>query len=378
MAAMVSVVFIERVSNRQFLEMRYNRRIMKQVLIFVCLSASLTMSAAEEIPKNIILFIGDGMGLSQVTAAKVAKGTLEMERCPVTGFVTTWPASSFVTDSAAAATALATGVKTRNGMLGISPNGQLLRNVVEAAEEKGKSTGVAVNCSLTHATPSGFIAHVLHRSMDVEIAKQIAASDVDVLFGGGLDYFNSTSNSCLPELQKKMPVALTAKEFQDLGTPEKAAAILYPVHPPYAAERDVSLKELTQKAIEILSQDPDGFFLMVEGSQIDWAGHKNDGVNVVGEVVDFDDAVGAGLDFAEANGDTLVIVTADHETGGFALLEGSMKNQTVDRTGFVHGKHTATMVPLFAFGPGSAILSGVKDNTDIGKMLIRYISGPAK
>jgi alkaline phosphatase len=346
---------------------------MKKILL-VCLSAlAFAVYAEERAPKNIILFIGDGMGVSQVTAGKIATGTLEMERCPVTGFVTTWSGNSLVTDSAAAATALSTGVKTSNGALGVSPNGTPLKNVVEYAEENGKSTGVAVVCSLTHATPAGIMVHVQSRKLDTEIAEQIAASDVDVLFGGGLNSFNPTNNPCLPELQKKMAVALTTEEFRKIGTPEKAAALLYPAHPPYAAGREVSLKELTQKAIQILSQDKDGFFLMVEGSQIDWAGHKNDATNLVNEVVDFDNAVGAGLDFAENDGQTLVIVTADHETGGFAVLGGSVKNKTVNKTGFVHGDHTASMVPVFACGPGSAIFSGIHDNTDIGKTMIRYI-----
>ncbi|MFA7257066.1 MAG: alkaline phosphatase [Kiritimatiellales bacterium] len=350
---------------------------MKKILLVLWLFAAASAFAGDAVPKNIILFIGDGMGLSQVTAGKIAKGTLEMERCPVTGFVTTWSASSLVTDSAAAATALATGVKTRNGMLGISPDGAPLKNIVEFAEDKGKSTGVAVACSLTHATPAGFVVHIPSRKLDVEIAEQIAASDVDVLFGGGLNYFDPTNNPCLPELKKKMPVVFTAEEFRALGAPAKAAALLYPVHPPYAAKREVSLERQTQKAIDILSQNPNGFFLLVEGSQIDWAGHKNNGTNVVAEVVDFDNAVGAGLDFAAKNGETLVIITADHETGGFAVLGGSVENKTVDQTGFAHGNHTATMVPLFAYGPGSAVFSGVHDNTDIGKTMIRFIQAEA-
>jgi alkaline phosphatase len=345
---------------------------MKKLLPVLLLCAS-SVLAGEKPPKNIILYIGDGMGLSQVTAGKVAKGKLEMERCPVTGFVTTWSANFLVTDSAAAATALSTGVKTRNGALGITPDGTRLKNIVEYAEEKGKATGVAASCALTHATPAGFIVHVSGRKKESEIAEQIAASDVDVLFGSGLSHFTSTNNPCLPVLQRKMTVAQTAEEFRNIGTPEKAAALLYPLHPPYAAERNVSLKELTQKAIEILAQDKDGFFLMVEGAQIDWACHKNDGTNVVNEVVDFDTAAGAGLDFAEKNGETLVIITSDHETGGFALLGGSVENKTVDGTGFVQKEHTAAMVPLFAYGPGSAAFSGIHDNTDIGKKMIHYI-----
>lgn len=340
----------------------------------LCFSALLlTVYAEEQTPKNIILFIGDGMGTAHVTAAKITRGKLEMERCTSAGFVTTWSANALATDSAAGATALSTGAKTVNGALGVRPDGVPLKNVIEYAEEKGKSTGVATTCSLTHATPAGFIVHVPSRKLDSEIAAQIAASDVDVLFGGGLSHFTSTNNPCLAELQKKMTVALTADEFRALGTPEKATALLYPVHPPYAAERTVSLKDMTQKAVQILSQDKDGFFLMVEGSQIDWASHKNDSTHAVGEVIDFDDAVGAGLNFAEKNGETLVIVTADHETGGFAVLSGSAENKTIEQTGFVHGDHTASMVPLFAYGPGSTRFSGIQDNTDIGRTIIRFM-----
>jgi alkaline phosphatase len=345
----------------------------KITILFLLFSA--WFCQAGDVPKNIILFIGDGMGPSQVTAGKIAKGTLAMERCPVTALVTTWSSDKLVTDSAASGTALATGVKTKNGMISEDPDGKQLKTVLEIAEEKGKSSGLAVNCAVTHATPASFAAHVPSRKQYTDIADQLAASDVDVLFGGGLDHFSSES---LEELKTKMTVATTADQFNALGTPEKAAALLYPEHPPYAAERTVSLPKLTSKALEILSQDPDGFFLMVEGSQIDWAGHKNDGTNVVSEVVDFDNAVGVGLDFAEKDKNTLVIITADHETGGFAVLGGSIENQAVKETGFVYKKHTASMVPLFAFGPGSDAFGGIMDNTDIGKTMIRFIQTSAE
>jgi len=353
--------------------MRYNPSMMKKIMLSLCLFAVSSVFAAEGIPKNIILFIGDGMGVQQITAAKIIKGSLEMERCPATALVTTWSASSLVTDSAAGATAMATGTKTKNGMLSINPAGQELKTAFEWAEEKGKSTGVATTCAVTHATPAGFMVHVPSRNQYVTIAEQIAASDVDVLFGGGLAHFSPTKNPSLPLLKQKMDVALTAEAFRKMGTPKKAAALLYSVHPPYAADREISLKELTQKAIDILAQDEDGFFLMVEGSQIDWAGHKKNGIKVVTETVDFDDAVGAGLDFSEQNGETLVIITADHETGGFAVLGGSLETQTVDKSGFVLGGHTASMVPLFAYGPGSEVFHGILDNTDLGKTMIRFI-----
>jgi len=354
---------------------------MKKIIALLCLLAA-SLFAEEAIPKNIILFIGDGLGFQQVTAAKVAKGTLAMERCPVAALVTTWSASGLVTDSAAGATAMATGVKVKNGAVSLDAKGQPLKTALEYAEEKKKATGLVSTCAVTHATPAGFAAHVPSRGQQIVIAEQMAASGIDVLFGGGLQYFDPPPSTNAPAekvkpaldvLKKKMKVALTAEEFQKIKTPKKAAALLYPKHPPIAAEREISLAELTEKAIEILSRDKDGFFLMVEGSQIDWMGHRNDGTNLVTEVVDFDDAIGVGLDFAEENGETLVIITSDHETGGFAVLGGSVENKTVDKTGFVHKGHTASMVPLFAYGPGHEVFHGIIDNTDIGKAMIRFI-----
>ncbi len=360
---------------------------MKKILILLCLFTAVAVFAEEAVPKNIILFIGDGMGFQHITAGKIAKGMLEMERCPVTGFVTTWSANQLVTDSAAGATALATGFKTSNGALAQDPDGKHLKTVLEEAEERGKATGLVATCGLSHATPAGFVAHAPSRSHRAEIVKQMAASDVDVLFGGDLDYFDPPPSTNVPAekvetplevLEQKMTVVFSTEEFRKLGTPEQAAALLYPKHPPYAADREIPLTELTSKAIEILSKDEDGFFLMVEGSQIDWAGHKNNASNIVVETVDFDDAVGAGLDFAEKNGETLVIITADHETGGFAVLGGSIESNTIEKTAFATGGHTASMVPLLAYGPGSEAFNGVQDNTDVGKNLIRLIQSTQK
>lgn len=347
---------------------------MKKFLLLFCISGALIGCTEKSDPKNIILFIGDGMGSAQLTAGLISKGSLEMERCPVVGLVTTWAANTLVTDSAAGATAMATGFKTNKGVVSEDPEGKRLKTVVEFAEQRGKSTGLVATSAITHATPACFATHVSHRSEFNNIAKQLAESEVDVLFGGGLDHFSpSNKPSCLPKLQARMTVVTTAEEFRGLGAPERAAALLYGGHPPYAAERDVSLKELTKKAIEILSLDDDGFFLMVEGSQIDWAGHQNDATNIIGEVVDFDDAVGVGLDFAEQNDDTLVIITSDHETGGFAVIDGSLEKCLVTRSGFSTDYHSATIVPLFAFGPGSGEFAGLLDNTDIGKKIIRLV-----
>lgn len=358
---------------------------------------------AKDLPKNIILMIGDGMGVSQVTAGRITKGELAMEKLAVAGLMTTHPVGALVTDSAAAATAMATGTKTRNGALGVDPNNRMLESSAEVARDHGKAVGLVSSCSLTHATPAGFAVHVPNRNMDLEIARQLVEADFDVLFGGGRAWFQPKPEDetelemdkspagygkmklsagertdgvdLLEELRKKMPVAETADEFYKLGKTDRAAAMLYSLHPPPAVEQSVSLAELTAKAIEILSRDEDGFFLMVEGSQIDWAGHANNGKWLVEEVVSFDDAVAVAELFARENPDTLLIVTADHETGGFAVHNGSIDEKKVYTTGFTWGNHAGSMVPLFADGPGAAAFGGVIDNTDLGNTLKAYAAG---
>ena len=154
------------------------------------------------------------------------------------------------------------------------------------------------------------------------------------------------------------------------GEHKKLAALLAPVNLPKAAERDYTLAELTEEAISILSKNRKGFVLLVEGSQIDWAAHDQNQGEIISEMIDFDGAVGTGLDFARQNGSTLIIVTADHETGGFAVHDGSMETRQVTASGFTTTGHTATMVPIFAHGPGSVTLSGIQDNAGVGQTLI--------
>jgi alkaline phosphatase len=356
----------------------------KKFLIYWMVSGViLLMGCKPASPKNIILLIGDGMGTSQITAAKYAKGTLEMERCPVGGLVTTHSSSQFVTDSAASGTAMATGHKTENAIIGQAPDGQLLKNVLEIAEEKGKATGLVCTSALTHATPASFSAHIAHRDRQPEIAEQIAAQEIEVLFGGGRGYFIPKSSEgslrldekdLLSILSKRSKVVTTEDEFRSLKTPERVVGLFAQGALPTFSEGRISLPDLTTKAIELLALNDNGFFLMVEGSQIDWGGHATNAEYVLSETVDFDDAVGAALDFAEKDGNTLVIVTADHETGGYALLHGSVEERTITKTSFAHNKHTATMVPLFAYGPGSQAFGGIHDNTDVGRLLIKKVA----
>jgi len=359
----------------------------KRTLALVALLLAVWLTGCrggESGPRNVVLMIGDGMGITHVTAAKVAFGELHMERMPVAGLCMTHAADALVTDSAASGTALATGKKTYNGAVSVDPESRApIETVAEEAEALGMATGLVVTCSVVHATPAVFVAHVDDRGKYIEIAEQIAESGLEVLFGGGSTYFlpdwvpggsRRDGEDLVDRMRQRMAVALTESEFRELGDVDAAAALLWPEHPPTVADRSVSLAELTRKALEILSRDPDGFFLMVEGAQIDWAGHENMQDWLVNETRDFDDAVGVALDFAEDDGGTLVVVTADHECGGFALVGGSVDEGRVEsRFASVH--HTAAMVPVLATGPGSERFGGIKDNTEIGELLSRAVVG---
>ncbi|AKJ65055.1 alkaline phosphatase [Kiritimatiella glycovorans] len=346
----------------------------KPIIRIALLALLLTTCAARaaQAPRNVILMIGDGMGVAQLTAGKIAAGELEMERIRTLGLMTTHSANALVTDSAAAGTALATGHKTDNGVLAQTPDGKPLRTVLEAAEERGLKTGLVTSCSLTHATPAAFGAHVPDRDRDVRIAEQVAACGVDVLFGGGAKFFRAHFESMRGE---GFTIVTTEEAWNVMGAPARAAAFLAEKHPPRITEGRVPLEELTRRALLILEESGPGFFLMVEASQIDWGGHANDTEFILSEMLDFDRAVGACLDFAESEGDTLVLVTSDHECGGMAVHDGSVEDRTVTECGYTTGYHTAVMVPLFAFGPGSEAFRGVLDNTEVGARLLEWAEG---
>lgn len=356
-------------------------------LIVICINLFVIIptlaSANTEAPKNIIFFIGDGMGLSQISAARIIKGSLNLDDFPVTGMQTTYSSNELVTDSAAASTALSTGYKTSNGVIAQTPQGKPLKTLFEYAKEKHRATGLVVTCSVTHATPAVFVAHTDSRKNQLAIARQISEGDIDVILGGGLGYFLPHSHpdsyrygkrDLLSELKQKMPVVVNAQEFNAIGEVKRLAGLFTRKHLPKASQnRQPSLTQMTRKALQVLSSNSEGFVLMVEGSQIDWGGHQNNQRYMLSELLDFDKAVGAALEFTKQNPDTLVLVTADHETGGYAILNGSIKDKKITDSRFATKHHTATMVPVFASGAGSEAFSGIMDNTDIGQTLIEFV-----
>ncbi|PQB06023.1 alkaline phosphatase [Aureitalea marina] len=329
----------------------------------------------KERPKNIILLIGDGMGLSQVSAAQFYKeGTPSFERFPVVGLSKTSSSDQLITDSAAGATAFASGVKTYNGAVGMNRDSISVPTILEQMSEQGYHSGVIATSSITHATPAAFYAHVKRRGQAEDIASQMPASGVDFFAGGGLQYFNHRSDGAdlIQELvDSGFAVDTTSIETQ--LTAEKQAYLLAADGMPRMLDgRGDFLPKATAKAIEQLNSGDKGFFLMVEGSQIDWGGHANETDYLVSELLDFDQVIDQVLDFAEKDGQTLVIVTADHETGGFTLSDLDGDYNQVNGT-YSTGGHSATMVPVFAYGPGSESFGGTYPNNEIYFKMVRAI-----
>jgi alkaline phosphatase len=317
--------------------------------------------------RRVVLMIGDGMGLGQVSAGMIAAGgSLQLDRFPVIGLSRTRSASATVTDSAAAATAMASGVKTFNGAIGVDAEKHRVPTLVELARAGGLATGVVVTCSVTHATPAAFLAHQDSRSLDDAIALDIARSGVDVLIGGGRKYFTSRADGRDLLAEARATGVTTADDPANLEPPASGPllALVADQHLPSMVKgRGDYLPRAVASALELLGRH-ERSFLMVEGSQIDWGSHDNDAAYAVAELLDFDAAVGRARAWAEQDGHTLVVVTADHETGGLAIHGGSFVEGTVNAA-FTTKGHTGTMVPVFAYGPGAEAFAGVYENTEI-------------
>jgi alkaline phosphatase len=328
-------------------------------------------------PKNIILFIADGMGVSHAFAGLTAnRGNLFLENLKYTGFVKTASADRYVTDSAAGGTALATGIKTYNGAIGVDVNKNPVKNILEEVAEKGIATGLVSTSSITHATPASFLAHQANRSQAEDIAADFLKFDIDVFIGGGYDYFakREDGRNLVDELiQKGYSVEQELSKIESFRG-KKLAGLTAPKDNGRMAERGNMLPVSTEAAINVLSQNKKGFFLMVEGSQIDWGGHAKNTVYVVEDMLDLDRAVGKALDFASKDGRTLVIVTSDHETGGMAIHDGSFETGMV-KGEYTTGGHTGVMVPIFAYGPGAAEFIGIMENTDVHAKMRKLLIG---
>lgn len=326
-------------------------------------------------PRNIILMIGDGMGLAHVYSAMTAnRGHLFLENFKHIGFSKTYSASDYITDSAAGGTALSSGIKTYNGAIGVDADKKPVRNIREMAEEKGLMTGLVSVSAITHATPASFIAHTASRGNYEDIAADFLKTNIDVFIGGGIKNFETRKDgrNLSNELKGKgYQVLYNIPDIQKV-TSGKLAGLTASDHNVPMPERGEMLVPATETAINLLSQSKKGFFLMVEGSEIDFLAHENITPGVVMETLDFDRAIGAALKFAASNGETLIIVTADHETGGMTINGGDYKSGMVTAK-YTSGDHTGIAVPVYAFGPGADQFTGFMENTDIAKKMMRLL-----
>ena len=324
------------------------------------------------VAENIILLIGDGMGLSQITAGMyLNENETVFERFPIIGLQKSYSGDNLVTDSAAGATAFASGVKTYNGAVGVDMDGKPVRTILEEVEEKGMKTGLVTSSSIVHATPAAFIAHAKNRKDYETIAADFLNTDIDFFVGGGKAYFDRRTDGrdLYKELVRKgyfvSDYFREPLEEIDMPKTKKFAYFTADKEPLSFSQGRDYLREASKRAMDYLDRtsNDEGFFLMIEGAQIDWGGHANDPDYVLSELKEFEGVIADALDFAREKGNTLVIVTADHETGGFAINpESTMEKLNIE---FTTEGHTATMIPVFAYGPGSPLFSGMYENTSI-------------
>lgn len=378
--------------------------------------------------KNVIFMVPDGFSASYATNYRWFKGEESLMDSMLVGMHRTYSADTEVTDSAAAGTAFATGVKTNNGMISTSPDGKELKTILETAEEEGKSSGLVATSTITHATPAVFASHVASRASEADIAPQLIENDVDVILGGGKKYFpeallNKAKENGYNYISSKDELAKAAESQKLLGLFAEEA--LAP-----ELDRDETdqptLREMTESALDVLKKNKEGFFLMVEGSQIDWAGHAHDAAWAMKDTEAFEQALEAVIEFAKKDKNTLVVVAGDHDTGGMSVggygvydaklevlhnvtatgdfmakklnadrsnvkevvkeytaldltdaeaekIKSAQKvniaiNEVVSEralVGWSSTAHTGVDIPLYAYGPGSHLFKGLVENTDI-------------
>ena len=380
------------------------------IMIIVLISAtSSTLIKDNDIKvKNVIYLIGDGMGLGAVSSLILSEDSeTGFEQSPVIGLSETCSANNFVTDSPAGGTALATGVRTNNGYIGVDPDGNQLTSVLRKAQEIGKKTGIVVNTTLTEATPAAFYAGVTSRKKTYDIAKQFTESEVDLAIGAGLDHFigrpdsidltatlidkgydvylywenvlNTTSDrfvGILPLIdvhrRESGRKSAEAAEGQEVCLAAQLASASEDYDGTHLSEPEVYLEKATAKALDVLSRNNDnGFFLMVESAIIDGYGHNNDTEGMIIEMREFDRTLSQLIAYVNQHPGTLLVVTADHETGGTGVdynkYEAGTANQV--RLSFSTHGHTGTLVPVFAYGTGAEAFSGIMKNTDIPKRI---------
>lgn len=345
--------------------------------VFSCASGSVVAAPRPaRAPKGIILIIGDGMGAAHFTAARILRGSeFQSGRLPVVGLVATRSANSIVTDSAAAATAYSTGFKTNDRMIAVDPSGNPLRTVLEIAEAHGMATGLVTTTGFWDATPAAFAAHASDRRETLSIIGQMLRSGADVVASSGLELFGVEGIPPIESLARDSGYALVTNAAELKTVKGSQVLAVFRSSPQDVDSPDVKLPVLAAWAMERLSKDPDGFFLLLEHEGTDSTSHNAASELFETSVRSFDETVGVALDFAGSRNDVLVIVTGDHETGGLQILGQAGAPLQMKWT---TGGHTGEAIPIFSKGPGAEAFSGFLDNTDVGKKLLALVGKMGK
>lgn len=420
-----------------------------KIIIFGFLVVMLTVTSVQQPSaakinnrgpvKNIIFMIPDGYSAAYGVNYRWYKGKETLLDGMLVGMHRSYSANAKVTDSAAAATAMSTGVKTNNGMIGMSPQGNRLKTILEASAQAGKSTGLVATSTITHATPAAFASHVASRANEIDIAPQYLENQVDVIMGGGRKYFPDPLLNQARNTGYK--IIFDRKELNTQNQTNKliglfATDALSPELDRETTEQP-SLAEMTTTALNILQKNKKGFFLLIEGSQIDWGGHHHDAAWAMKDAEAFEAALAKVLQFAKQDRNTLVVVAADHDNGGMSVgahgqydakieilrnvtatgdfmvsklnanrsnVRAVIKQYTnLDLTepevqrimiaakpdiaineivseralvGWTTNQHTGVDIPLYAFGPNSEWFRGLHQNTDIPKIMAEAMNVP--
>ena len=364
----------------------------KNIILALFFIISFDVFSQESESPNIILMIGDGMGLTQITSGMYSNNNkTALEDFQYIGLSKTHSYDNLVTDLAAAGTAMSSGKKTQNYVLGLDHMGNPLKSILSICQDKGYSTALIATSNILHATPAAFFANIDYRYNYEPIADQMTKSGINYFVGGGEQYFNSRKDkrNIINEMTEngyEFVYNISDYEknksnyigfFTAKGEPYYSyKGVNYSYREDEPVEdfkgRESYLARSTEATLKKLKELSKPFFIMIEGSQIDWGGHDNDQEYMVSQFLEFNETIKVVLEFAKKDKNTVVVVTADHETGGAAIVRGDLSSSTI-KNRFATPNHTASMVPVFSFGPNAHLFKGIYENTEIFNKLLSIV-----
>ena len=373
----------------------------KNIILALFFVTTFNFYSQEYESPNIILMIGDGMGLTQITSGMYSNNnSTSLEDFQYVGLSKTHSYDNLVTDSAASGTAMSSGKKTQNKVLGLDHEANPIKSILSICQDKGYSTALIATANILHATPAAFFANIDYRYNYKDIAVQMTKSGVNFFVGGGEKYFNSREDkrNLINEMTEDgYEFVYNISDFEKnksnyLGffTAKDEPYYFYKGVNYSSREYDESdynedepledftgresyLARSTKATLDKLNEIGEPFFIMIEGAQIDWGGHDNDQNYMVSQFLEFNDAIEVALEFAKKDKNTIVVVTADHETGGAAIVRGKLSDSTI-KNRFATTNHTASMVPVFSYGPKAHLFKGIYENTEIFNKLLSIVN----